>query len=70
MTTVKSPCKDCPGRHVGCHSDCERYIAYKEALKLLNEIRVKILHDNNTYSKRIEKDYRRKVLRVKAGRSP
>ena len=69
MTTVKSPCKDCPERQVRCHSSCERYIAYKEALNLLNEIRVKILHENNTYSKRIEQDYRRKVLRKKAGRS-
>ena len=22
---VKSPCKDCKDRYVGCHGDCERY---------------------------------------------
>ena len=26
-----SPCKDCGDREVGCHSSCERYIAFTEA---------------------------------------
>ena len=24
---MKGACKDCADRHVGCHSDCERYAA-------------------------------------------
>lgn len=30
-----SPCKDCPDRYLGCHSECEKYIAYD----ILNDIR-------------------------------
>lgn len=25
----KSPCLKCPDRYVGCHSKCERYIAFR-----------------------------------------
>lgn len=25
-----NPCKDCEERHLRCHSDCERYKAYRE----------------------------------------
>ena len=24
---MKGACKDCADRHIGCHSDCERYAA-------------------------------------------
>ena len=24
---MRGACKDCAGRHVGCHSNCERYAA-------------------------------------------
>ena len=24
-------CKDCPDRHQGCHADCEKYLAEREA---------------------------------------
>ena len=26
---MKSPCKDCPDRYVGCHERCSKYLAYK-----------------------------------------
>ena len=41
----KAPCRgadgvDCPKRHVGCHSECERYRAFRsECDKLLSEKR-------------------------------
>lgn len=25
---LKAPCENCPDRHLGCHSECEKYIAY------------------------------------------
>ena len=25
-----APCKDCEDRHSGCHSECEKYKAFKE----------------------------------------
>lgn len=31
MTVVKVPCKDCDKRSVGCHSTCEKYIAFTKA---------------------------------------
>ena len=30
MAMPVGPCKDCEERHLGCHSDCERYKAYRE----------------------------------------
>lgn len=27
---MNSPCKDCPGRAIGCHGRCERYQAFRE----------------------------------------
>ena len=27
---MKAPCKDCPERSVTCHSECEKYLAFKE----------------------------------------
>ena len=33
MTTKKdNPCKDCPDRYVGCHSDCERYLTWRKVM--------------------------------------
>ena len=26
---LSAPCKHCPGRHPLCHSNCNRYIAYR-----------------------------------------
>lgn len=30
---VQSPCKNCPERHVACHSSCEKYINYRKTLE-------------------------------------
>ena len=27
------PCKDCPNREIGCHSQCKKYIKFKNDLK-------------------------------------
>lgn len=32
---MKPPCKDCPDRHLNCHSECIRYLRWKEHLKAL-----------------------------------
>ena len=26
---IKSPCKNCEDRHLGCHSECGKYIMFK-----------------------------------------
>ncbi len=30
---TKSPCWKCSERHENCHSNCERYLSYREALE-------------------------------------
>ena len=30
-------CKDCTDRQIGCHSNCERYKAFREQLDKINE---------------------------------
>ena len=32
---MKPPCKDCPDRHLNCHSECIRYLRWKEHLAAL-----------------------------------
>lgn len=29
MAKIESPCLDCTDRHVGCHSECDKYLSYK-----------------------------------------
>lgn len=31
------PCKDCQDRHLGCHSDCKRYIECDQQFKEVKE---------------------------------
>lgn len=35
----KAPCKDCPDRHQGCHSECEKYLEFRKERDELNELR-------------------------------
>lgn len=37
-------CRDCPDRHMGCHSICEKYIAERSAHKKTGE---NVLRDYN-----------------------
>lgn len=34
---LNAPCLDCPERCFKCHSVCEKYIAFRAELNLLNE---------------------------------
>lgn len=45
---MKAPCKDCTERAAGCHSNCEKYIAFTEELKKARQ---------NKEMQRIIKDY-------------
>ena len=35
----KSPCKECPNRHIGCHETCQDYITYKKQIETINKQR-------------------------------
>ena len=41
---MKAPCKDCPDRFVGCHSQCEKYIAFQKYREEYLEYRHKQNH--------------------------
>lgn len=48
---VTQPCKDCPGRHTGCHSSCDRYAEFcrenkeqKDAIKAIRAEPVQLLN--------------------------
>jgi hypothetical protein len=43
-----APCKDCKGRHLGCHDACEKYPAYHwDNMKRLEESRVQSVLNND-----------------------
>lgn len=47
----KGPCLDCADRCVGCHSECEKYISWKEEYG-----KAKLEHINATRSERALED--------------
>lgn len=40
-----APCKDCTERKVGCHSECEKYGAYKKGI-IETSSKIKKQHDD------------------------
>jgi hypothetical protein len=64
VTYVKSPCKDCPDRVLGCHSECGRYLAYVEALEKIKQVRNGILH-SYCPGPLLERNLRNKLNRTK-----
>lgn len=53
---MKAPCHKCEERHIGCHSECERYQRWSDARKEANERRYKeaSLCDRSNAQKAIE----------------
>lgn len=39
MIAVIAPCKECPDRFVGCHTECERYKAFTESCERIRKRR-------------------------------
>lgn len=64
MTTKKdNPCKDCPDRYVDCHSDCERYLTWREAYDEWNR---KVFNERSK-SRAVDKYLIDRSLKAKAG---
>lgn len=60
---IKSPCQYCPDRVLGCHSTCEKYIAFRAAHDAEVEARRKEqLANQDIYSVRV--DGIRKAMRT------
>ena len=69
---LKSPCKDCELRHVGCHSSCEKYKAFDEQMSIIRAKRMARAEEESAYSdvtKRAWCHWRRKKSRGKWGSS-
>lgn len=56
---MKSPCKDCPERYVGCHSECGKYKYFRRKLEAQNEV---IRANRTEHIRRLER-----IQRVKDG---
>ena len=46
---LKAPCKNCPDRSLGCHDHCEKYKAYKQEHKELNDLKRKAIQSENDW---------------------
>ena len=63
-----APCRDCENRHVGCHSDCEKYKEFvianeerKEAIRKGKEMdRFFVSNASRRLDERIRKEKKRK----------
>ena len=59
---VLGPCKDCKNRRAGCHSECEKYKAYKQELYELHRKQYK---DNNADSEARGHEVKSKLKTIK-----
>ena len=50
----KTPCLNCAERHIGCHGDCEDYLAFSKARKEAahNRIIENIAYEYSGYKRR------------------
>lgn len=60
--SVHSPCKDCPDRHIGCHSECDKYKEFEKALFEEKSIRYKA---NNAEKRATNHEIRSKLRTIK-----
>ena len=47
---IQSPCKDCPNRHLKCHSECQKYQDYRKNLEAEKSL-IKLEKEIDTYQK-------------------
>lgn len=48
---MSAPCYNCPARRIGCHSVCDKYIAFADQQKRIYNIRLK--NNEIYYSQRV-----------------
>lgn len=62
----KSPCKDCPDRHLHCHSECDRYKTFAKEKRELNEAINKARHEEHL--RKSHRSYIRYYIKIRNGR--
>ena len=70
---IQSPCKGCNDRHLKCHADCERFLAYREKYqaerdRLFQEDNMDKIIKNLNY--RSANKHEKVALPLKHGRKP
>lgn len=63
----KSPCQFCEDREIGCHSKCEKYIAFQNDIASIREERLKQLKINDARYIAAEQNARRNGKRFGDG---
>lgn len=58
-------CKGCEVRHIGCHSVCELYLAYRKELDEVNE---KIRKEKYSYALGFGPGYCKTIEKIKSGK--
>lgn len=43
MMLINPPCKNCSGRHIGCHALCNSFKSYENTKELIKEARKEFL---------------------------
>ena len=49
LSTVKNSCKGCTERYQGCHSNCEKYKAFRKEIDEATKIRLKKLQEDRPF---------------------
>lgn len=52
---MTNPCKDCEERQLGCHSDCEKYLAFYQQNRQKNKKQLADAHANQYVVTAIQK---------------
>jgi hypothetical protein len=55
FTKMTNPCKDCEERQLGCHSDCEKYLAFYQQNREKNKKQLADAHANQYVVNAIQK---------------
>lgn len=62
---LNAPCKDCPDRYVGCHSQCEKYQAFHKEREAFLEYKAKQNKlDDDCYNSSRHSKYAKKRRRI------
>lgn len=65
---LKSPCKNCESRYLGCHDECVNYTEYKRKKEEINELSFKNRCKEYTL-RNYEVDCARRTVRRQGGKN-
>ena len=57
---IKTPCYNCPDRHLKCHAHCERYLEYAKECQAVRDMRMKYAIEANDKFESIQRAQKRR----------